>query len=112
MVTVQAPVPLHHAPPQPPKTPLPLVLTVRVTIVPVANAALQLLLQLMPAGLLVMTPRLAAAPVVETPSVKVCTCGFDTVNVSAFDALLPGLIVVTCGVPAAAMSLAGMAAVT
>jgi hypothetical protein len=61
IVTVHAPLPVH-APLQPAKTPLPLVVTVSVTLVPLLNNALQMLPQLMPPGLLVTVPRVAAVP--------------------------------------------------
>jgi hypothetical protein len=67
IVTVQVPVPVQ-APPQPAKTPLPLTWIVRVTIVPLLNETLQMLPQLMPAGLLVTVPRVAAVPVLVTVS--------------------------------------------
>jgi hypothetical protein len=103
IVTVHGPVPVH-APLHPAKTALPLTTTVNVTEPP-AKAALQVLPQLMPAGLLVTVPRDAAVPFLRTLSVFVATA-LATVNGNAVDALDPGLIAETCAVPAAAMSAA------
>ena len=67
MLTVQLPVPLH-APLQPVKM-LPVVgVAVRVTFVPLANDALQVEPQLMPAGVLLTVP--VPAPVLATVRTK------------------------------------------
>ena len=107
---MQAPLP-EHAPLQPAKTPLPLVLIVSVTVVPLLNEALQTLPQLTPPGLLVTVPRVAAVPFLVTASEKVGTAVL-IMNVNALDAVAPGFMAVTWAVPAAAMSLAEMAALT
>ena len=71
--------------------------------------ALHVLPQLMPAGLLVTVPLELLEPTLVTVSV---TDGDVVVNVSAFERLPPGLTTVTGAVPAPAMSVAGIAAVS
>ena len=56
MVTVQVPVPLHPPPLQPVKVEPPLGVAVKVTLVPLVKLVLQVLPQLIPAGLLVTVP--------------------------------------------------------
>jgi hypothetical protein len=116
IVTVHGPVVVHVVAPgplQPAKTPFPFVLAVSVTVCTlVANVAVHLLPQLMPAGLLVTVPLAGAVPLLVTVSVFVATAA-PIVNGNAFDAVVdPGLVAVTWAVPAAEMSAAVMAAVT
>ena len=67
-------VPLH-APLQPAKTPLPVVVTFSVTALPLVHAALQVVPQLIPTGVLVTVPFGAAVPVLETVNVYVAAGG-------------------------------------
>jgi hypothetical protein len=111
IVTVQVRAVPLHAPPQPANTPLPLVVTVSVTPLPLPNVELQVLPQLMPAGLLVTTPLLAALPLRVTDSANVGPVAAATVKGNVPDEVPPGSSTETWAVPAAAMSAAGMAAV-
>jgi hypothetical protein len=114
--TMHGPVPVQpaataSAPLQPAKTPLPFVVAVSVTLLVLANAALHVLPQLIPAGLLVTVPRVGAVPLLVTLSVFLGTAA-AIVNGNALDALDPEFIAETWAVPAVAISAAGIAAVT
>ena len=77
---------------------------------PLPNVELQVLPQLMPAGLLVTVPLVGAVPLFVTFSVFVATA-VAIVNGNALEAVVvPELRTDTWAVPAAAMSPAGMEA--
>jgi len=115
IVTVHdGPVPVH-APLQPANPPLPLVVTVRVTDFTVlANEPVHVLPQLIPAGVLVIVPRVAALPLRATVSWFAVPVGVPAaiVNGKVPLAVPEGVTTETWAVPAAAMSVLGMAAVT
>ena len=96
-----------QAPLQPAKAPLPLIFTVNVTVPPLANGAVQILPQLIPAGVLVIVP--LPVPVLVTVSANVGIAAV-TVKGNAPDAAPPGLSTETWAVPGAAMSAAAMVA--
>ena len=73
IVTVHVPVPVQ-APLQPANAPLPTTRAVSVTTVPLVNALLHVLPQLMPAGLLVTVPFELSEPFLVTVSVNVWNC--------------------------------------
>ncbi|HET6789345.1 MAG TPA: hypothetical protein VFH49_15370 [Aquabacterium sp.] len=111
IVSVHAPVPVQ-APLQPAKTPPLLAAAVKVTVPPLANAALHVPPQLMPAGLLVIVPVEGAEPFLVTVTVYVVAAAPATANGNTPDTLPPGLSTEILAVPAAAMSVAGIAALT
>ncbi len=94
IVTVHAPVPVH-APLQSANTPFPTTRAVSVTAAPLLNTLLQVVPQLMPAGLLVTVPLDASAPLLVTASVNRVAVEPAIVNGNAFDAAVPGFAVVT-----------------
>ena len=108
IVTVHVPVPVQ-APLQPAKTRLPTTRAVSVTTVPLLKALLQVVPQLMPAGLLVTVPLELSEPFLLTVSVNVDVAVL-TVNGNPFDVAAPGFTAVTWKVPAVAMSAAEIAA--
>src|SRR5262245_18146861 len=112
IVTVHVvPVPLQ-SPLQPSKTVLPMTRAVNVTTVPLVNTVLHAVPQSMPDGLLVTLPFELFAPFRITVNVNVVVVPPLIVNGNAFEATAPGFTTVTWAVPAVAMSVAGIAAVT
>ena len=83
-----------QAPLQPANTLLPLTRAVNVTTVPLVNALLHVLPQLMPAGLLVTVPLELSEPFRVTVSLNVVAPAV-TVNGNAFDGVAPGFTTVT-----------------
>jgi hypothetical protein len=107
IVTVHVPVP-EQLPLQPANTVSFLTRAFNVTVTPLLKLVLHLLPQSMPAGLLVTVPLELLEPFLVTVRVNVVV----TVNGNGFDADAPGFTTVTEAVPAVAMSLARIAAVS